>query len=191
MDYTFVTDPPFDMLTILDVYDMELGMLLPLVADEKGPMEYVIKSVCESIAWWGRRGIVLRSDGDPAIKALAEAIKVFRKKDETVLELKPRYSAQSMGGVENINKEVKNLLRVFVLFLKDVAKVQLHTSHPLVAWLVRHVGWLICMYRVRVDGRTSYERLKGRPYNGNIAMFAECVWYRTPDAMRLSSLEER
>ena len=81
MDYTFVTDPPFDMLTILDVYDMELGMLLPLVADEKGPMEYVIKSVCESIAWWGRRGIVLRSDGEPAIKALVEAIKVFRKKD--------------------------------------------------------------------------------------------------------------
>ena len=65
------------------------------------------------------------------------------------------------------------MLRCLVLFLKDVANIELHTNHPLVAWLVRHVGWLICMYRVRDDGRTGYERMKGRPYNGNIAMLGE------------------
>ena len=36
-------------------------------------------------------------------------------------------------------------------------------------------GWLICMCRVRTDGWTAYERLKGRPYNGQIAMFGECL----------------
>ena len=49
----------------------------------------------------------------------------------------------------------------------------------------------MCVYRVRSDGRTGYERLKGRPYGGKIAAFGECLWYRTPDAMRLSSLDER
>ena len=98
MDYTFVTDPPFDMLTILDVYDIDMGMILPLVADEKGPIEYVIKSVCENISWWGRIHIVLRVDGEPAIKALAEAIKVFRQKpppQETVIEIKITTPPQS------------------------------------------------------------------------------------------------
>ncbi|CAK0841766.1 unnamed protein product [Prorocentrum cordatum] len=190
MDYTFVTDPPFDMMTILTVYDQELGMVLALVVDEKGPIEYAIRSVTEYLGYWGRKAIILRVDGEPAIKALAEAIRIGRA-DPTVLEMKPRYSPESMGGVENMNKEVKNLLRTIVLYLMDVAKVELHTGHPLVPWLVRHCGWCICMYRVRADGQTGYERLKGRPYNGKIALFGECLWYRTPDASRLSSLDER
>jgi len=96
-----------------------------------------------------------------------------------------------MGAVENMNKEVKNLIRCFVLMLKDVAKLDLHVNHPLTPWLVRHVGWCISTYRVRSDGRTGYERLKGRPYSGKIAMFGECLWYRTPDAMQLHTLDER
>ena len=96
-----------------------------------------------------------------------------------------------MGAVENVNKEVKNLLRTFTLYLKDVAGVDIHTTHALVPWLVRHIGWILCVYRVRSDGRTGYERLKGRPYGGRIAAFGECLWYRTPDAFRLSSLDAR
>ena len=35
------------MMTILNVCDQELGMVLPLVVDEKGPIEYAIRSVIE------------------------------------------------------------------------------------------------------------------------------------------------
>lgn len=190
MDYTFVTDPPYEMLTFLVVYDIELGMVLPLVVDEKGPIECAIRSVVETLSYWGRKAIVLRVDAEPAIKALAEAVQLARS-DATVMEVKPRYSPQSMGAVENMNKEVKNMLRIFTLQVRDSARVELHTSHPLVSWLVRHCGWCINMYRVHSDGRTAYERLKGRPYSGNIAMFGECLWYRSLDAFRLSSLDER
>ena len=79
-----------------------------------------------------------------------------------------------MGSVENTNKEVKNLLREFALFLKAEAKIE-----------------CINVHRVRSDGQTAYERLKGRFYGGKVAMFGECLWYRTPDAMQLSSLERR
>ena len=97
MDYTFVTDPPFEALTVLDVYDQELGMVLALVVDEKGPIDYAIRSVIEYLRHWGRNDIVLRVDGEPAIKALAEAIRLGRS-ESTVLEMKPRYSPESMGG---------------------------------------------------------------------------------------------
>ena len=93
MDYTFVTDPPFDTLTLLDVYDQELGTVLPLVVDEKGPIEYAIKSIVEYLRYWGRKAIVLRVDGEPAIKALAEAIQLQRA-ESTVLEMKPRYKSR-------------------------------------------------------------------------------------------------
>ena len=132
---------------------------------------------------------MLRVEGEPAIKALAEAIELGRAAP-TTLEVKPRYSPESMGAVENLSKEVQNQLRCWTLSLKDEAKVELHTSHPLASWLVRHCGWCMNVCRVRSDGRTAYERLAGRPHNGKIAMFGECLWYRTPDPTRLSSLED-
>ena len=49
MDYTFITDRTFGMLTILMVYDRDLGMVLPLSVEEKGPIEYAVKSVVENI----------------------------------------------------------------------------------------------------------------------------------------------
>ena len=154
IDYTFVTDPPCETLTALDVYDVELGLILPVVVDDKGPIEYAIHSVIEYIGFWGRKDIVLRVDGEPAIKALAEAIQAARR-DSTTLEIKPRYSPASMGAVENVNKEVKNLLRTFTLHLKDAVGIELHTTHALVPWLVRHIGWILCVYRVRNDGRPA------------------------------------
>ncbi len=45
-----------------------------------------------------------------------------------------------MGAIENMNKELKNLVQCIALQLKDEAKVELHTNHPLVPWLVRHCG---------------------------------------------------
>ena len=63
MDHTFITDPPYEMLSVLTVYDVALGMVLPLVVDEKGPIAYAIGSIIENIAHWGRKAIVLRVDG--------------------------------------------------------------------------------------------------------------------------------
>ena len=57
--------------------------------------------------------------------------------------------------------------------------------------MVRHVGWLINHYAVRADGKTGYERLRGRPYSGKVLMFGECVWYRPPETAHNNELEER
>ncbi len=89
MNYTFIADPPLEMLTVLTVYDVELGMVLPAVVDEKGPIQYAIRSVIENLAYWGRKAIGLRVDGEPAFKALAEAIRIARA-ESTVIEVKPR-----------------------------------------------------------------------------------------------------
>ena len=70
MDYTFVTDPSLDMLTVLNIYDVELGMMNPTVVGEEGPIQYSIRSACEHLTYWGRKAIILRVDGEPAIKAL-------------------------------------------------------------------------------------------------------------------------
>ena len=46
--------------------------------------------------------------------------------------------------------------------------------------LVRHCAWLITHYQVKSDGKTPCERLRGRPYQGHVAEFAEVVHFRDP-----------
>ena len=47
-------------------------------------------------------------------------------------------------------------------------------------FLVRHCAWLIMHYQVKSGGKTAYERLRGRPYQGQVAEFAEVVHFRDP-----------
>ena len=48
-------------------------------------------------------------------------------------------------------------------------------DHKLVPWMIRHAGWLLTNYFVKTDGKTAHERLRRRPYRGEIAEFAEIV----------------
>ena len=47
-------------------------------------------------------------------------------------------------------------------------------------FLVRHSAWLVTHYQVKSDGKTPYERLRGRPYQGQVAEFAEDLHFRDP-----------
>ena len=165
-------------------------MIWPQVVDEKGPTEYAIESIDEFIRYWDREAIALRVDGGPAVKALADAAQLKRI-DPTGYKLKPRYFPAPTGSVEDVNQEVKNLLRIWALRLKGVVTLELRGEHALVPWLARHVGWLFCMCRARAGGRAARERLKGQPPDGRIAMFGDRLWYSVPDPTRLSSLDER
>ena len=59
-------------------------------------------------------------------------------------------------------------------------------------FLVRHCAWLITHYQVKSDGKTPYERLRGRPYQGQVAEFAEVVHFRDPGkAADMPKLDDR
>ena len=43
---------------------------------------------------------------------------------------------------------------------------------------MRHAGWLITRYLVKSDGRTPYDRLKGREFKGEIVDTFESVQFK-------------
>ena len=45
-------------------------------------------------------------------------------------------------------------------------------NHKKYGWLIRHSAWLISGFLVKADGRTPYERLRGRECRGEIAEWA-------------------
>ena len=59
--------------------------------------------------------------------------------------------------------------------MEQCYNIKLTMDHKLVPWAIRHAGWLITNYLVKVDGKTAHERLRGKHYHGEIAEFAETV----------------
>ena len=120
--------------------------------------------------------MIFRTDGEPAIRALVVAIEHVRS-EETVIECPPMCSSPSMGPVENTNEELCWLVRCFRRYLRERerAKMDITTESPLLPRLVRHCGWILSRYVVRVDGRTGYSRLKGREFTVGTAIFGEAM----------------
>ena len=57
-------------------------------------------------------------------------------------------------------------------------------------WMVRRAAWLVTRYGVKQDGRTAYQRLRGRTYKGKVAEFGEVVLYKISN-QGLRKLEDR
>ena len=58
----------------------------------------------------------------------------------------------------------------------------LNVDHSLIGWLVRHAAWLINRYQVRASGRTPYQHMRQREYQGKVLPFGEVVLYRDPSS---------
>ena len=109
-DHCFMQDAPgIELFTILDMSDVAHEWQQSV---EKGPATYVVSAVLEHLRAWGRKKVIFRIDGEPAIRALGDAIQQARS-EETVIECRPKYSSPSMGSIENINKEPCGLGQMF------------------------------------------------------------------------------
>eukprot|EP00971_Amphidinium_carterae_P224616 4455884-Amphidinium_carterae.1 len=79
-------------------------------AEAKGPLEYAMASVVEAFNQWSCKKVVVRVDGEPTIVSLMDAVKKY--KFEHVLEMRPKYSPQSLGPAHNANKELNSTLKL-------------------------------------------------------------------------------
>ena len=74
------------------------------------------------------------TDQEPAITALATAVKAARQ-EEVVPQPRPRYDSQSKGPVESAGGRAQGLLRIYVYAAEQRYGIQVDPRHPL--WL----GW--------------------------------------------------
>ena len=190
-DYCFMQDAPgSELFTFLDELDVALGMMAAISVEEKGPATYVVSAVVAHLRAWGRKKVIFRIDGEPAIRALGVAFQHARSGD-AVIECRAKYSSPSMGPFENMNKELCGFVRCFRIYLREKAKLEVTTESPLLPWLVRHCGWILSRCAVRADGRTGYSRLKGREHTSGIATFGEAIWCKLPKTADLTKLDDR
>ena len=205
-DYMFITKDkvvPRDELTeedeknilmkILVAKDSRSRAIFAHVVRRKGVDEegYAVKRLAEDIEWLGYTRIILKSDGEPAIvRLLKETLRVAKTvvtdqdkavvMDQVTQEHPPRYDSRSNGSVENGVRLVKGHLRTMKSCPEMKIRKKIPEQHPLMSWLVEHTAWLLTVRLRGEDGKTAYERVRGRPFTKRLTDFGEEVLYKLP-----------
>ena len=202
MDYGYFNDKADDtsgtpFLATRNSYDKwTAGICLPCTyiegvspeAKAKGASNlYAVQSMLAVINAAGHNQVILRSDQEPSILALkAEVIR--RAREElgcTVLpEEAPKGDSASNGLAELAVREIKGVARTLKFAAEEKHGTVLAPDHPALAFMVHYAGKVISLNQVGADGRTGYERRKGRRYKRELPWWSEKVLFmpKTPKA---------
>ena len=130
--------------------------------DVKG---FAVASIVDDIRWLGYSRVVLKSDNEPAVvKLLQEALRELRVMglDQCLEEHSPEYDPQANGSAEVGVRLMKGHFRTLKYCLEKQIGFRNPSRHPLVAWMARHACHVINWCSKGHDGRSAYERVKGR-----------------------------
>ena len=82
---------------------MTLGRMVAVC--NKGVVDYVVKAILEFLREMGRNRVVIRSDNEPAVRALVDEVCKNREEETLIEEIHPGNS-QTIGTVEHGNFQV-------------------------------------------------------------------------------------
>ena len=145
----------------------------------KGADEHAVMRIVQDIKNLGYKKVIFKSDQEPAILALKEEVRRMLSQD-VIMEASPVGESQSNGREENAVRRVKGQLRTIKEGLDYRYGARIPASHPVLSWIPRQAAATLTRYSVGKDGRTPYQRWKGKRFKKEVAEFGECVWYLRP-----------
>ena len=170
MDYGFFCDDDKDSSAeaefspILVVKDKQMQAVFADVMPHKGASHYATKTVVEHIVWLGHPCVKLRTDGEPAVRALAASVAAALKGKNvrTVPDLTPKGDSQAGCIQESAVHQVKGKCRTICAHAAETHGVTIGPTHHLLPWAVQYAAQLIVRTVVAPDGTTGYRRITGR-----------------------------
>jgi hypothetical protein len=193
-------------LPILVGIDRRTKWIFAHMVPSKGLDAHAIKMMQREVRLSGYSRMILKSDQEPSILALLEAVKrekgeaieltgkVMNKAKEElqmIAEESPVGEHPSNGEVENAIKSAQSQIRTMRLALQARYKTKIRTDHPIMPWLVHHAALLIDICRIGTDGCTPYERRKGKKFHRPLPEIGECIWYLKPQSVGKDKLDTR
>ena len=184
MDYFFFGEQEAKETTSLVIVDNVSKMSWATTLDGK-TSAYAVSFVLSCLRETGYRRVVLKSDGEPSIKALKEEVRAKASGIEVVVRETRTGDKRSNGAAEVGVRETKRQCRALLSTLEERLGTKLDPNHPLLTWLVRHATFCLSRFAIKDDGRTPYQRLHGRKWNRPLVEFGERIWFRPLDAYRV------
>ncbi len=181
MDYWFMRDDEVEEnVTVLNFKEKGTKMFGAHVVRKKGIANEEATRIIKDIEKMGCKGkVIVKTDQEPAIMAVAKEIRRLRNED-TVLENSKVYDSQANGIAERAVQSVESQVRTLMLALQKRLEVKIPVTHKIVTWMVEHAADLLNKYHVGSDGRTAFERVKGKKYRGETVEFGRKILYKIP-----------
>jgi hypothetical protein len=130
---------------------------------------YCANKLGSEIVRAGSNKIFLRSDNEPAIKALVQQMPATLRKDENI-EAVPdpvrEGDSNANGAAEGAVKEIKAKARVIAKSTQEMLNIVIDQLHWCIPFLVLYAVATINRGRGGPDGLTPYELRYGRPWEG-------------------------
>ena len=123
----------------------------------------------------GVKHFVYTSDQEGALRASTE--QSIQKLDacghlvQAVPENSPVGESQANGRAEQAVQQIENQLRTMKAAFEDRFDMRLPSGSIIMKWLVEHVAGTINRTLLDTDGRTPYQNLHGKTYNGHVLEF--------------------
>ena len=138
--------------------------------------------IVEELKSWGHAGgdsghLILKCDNEPAIIALRNTLGKSIG-GRIIPESPPKGESQSNGEIEESCKTIRGFTKVLKDQIEDETGDKLDGKDNIIQWMIRWGAMLPSRFLVGKDGRTAYERRRGRRCNVPTERFGEKVWYK-------------
>ena len=143
---------------------------------------YAIGRLAAEILGVGSVVVVVRSDHGPSIIALWVSAASRVRPDGVKVILGESAVADSRGNGlgESTVKEVKILARTLLSSLSAQYDYTFGGADAVVVWLARSCGQMLNRFRREPDGKTAYERRKGRTFQRKVPPFGVKILDQIP-----------
>ena len=177
MDYFFAGQEDNPTETMIGIKDGRSKAMHAFLVNKKGVCDdRITKKIVQWIDALGNKRVVIKSDNEPSIVSVQEAV---RKESitEMVPENSPKGESKSNGMIESAVRELEGMIRTTKDHIETKMGGKLDQDSPMLAWIVESAGTIITRYRIGSDGRTAYQRLKGKRPSNMIVPLGEKVLY--------------
>jgi hypothetical protein len=179
LDYGFFRtgDEDDQIMTVLVGYCLDTSYSLVMPVVRKGRDAAVSRGITQWLgeAGLGGQAITLMSDSENSIKAVLEDVQANREDGRTILRFSVPGHSQAQGGVERFIQTLGGLVRTQRVSFEERSGMKLMATHPVMAWLARHCGWLHNRFHVRPDGQTPFQAVNQTPCSSELCEFGTLV----------------
>ena len=137
--------------------DSENKWISAIVVKKKGA--YAVEAIGKEIDNSGFNRVIMKSDQEPVIRALLQAVKNERgdevnieKRAELIPEKSPVGESRANGEVERYVQTVQGQVRTLKMALETRYQKKINESHNVLPWLIMYAAMLINICRVGEDG---------------------------------------
>ena len=193
-DYCFLGDELGYKLTILVGRERSTGMRMATAVPTKGTtgvfstdkvVEFIDECGCQ------HADIIVKTDQEPAIESLIKDVKESRGGQRTLVEESPVQSHGSNGIVERAVQAIEGLIRTMKSALEARLQGAIKADSPIVTFMAEYASYLLNRLEVGKDGKTAYERTKGKRATILGVEFGEKVMWKKRAKPKMQKLDPK